>query len=419
MQQFLNEVQLFEQDLYGRIGIDARILPVTFRILGKSLFQTVGNADIVNDQAALFILENPIHAGDGLHEVMSFHGLVDVHRMHAGHIKAGQPHIAHNHELQLVLCIFHACSQSFARLFRPDKGLPIRRICRAASHDDLDLPLHEVIAVPIRAQCHNFMIKIYSNPAAHDHDHCLAAAELLGLLTFLKMLDDIPRHQLDTFACTDNRLNPRPFAFELFPLALLLILRDFLIVAVNLRLEFIRQLQLCDPALVVDAHSRAILYRPRHIVDINVVAKDRACIAVSFFNRRPGKPDIGRIRQTVVHIFCIAILDFGGLAVLLHHIGVKAILAAVRFIRHDNDIRTFREHRHRIACFLRGEFLNGRKDDAAARALIQFGAQIAAIRCLIRLGTQKFLGFLEGAEKLIIQIVAVGNDHDGRIRQRV
>ena len=91
----------------------------------------------------------------------------------------------------------------------------------------------------------------------------------------------------------------------------------------------------------------------------------------------------------------------------------------MRFIRHDNDIRAFCEHRHRIACFLRGKFLDGRKDDAAARALIQFGAQIAAIRCLIRLGTQKFLGFLEGAEKLIIQIVAVGNDHDGRIRQRV
>ena len=46
--------------------------------------------------------EHAVHARDGLHQPVAAHRLVDVHRVQARRVEAGEPHVAHDHELERV-----------------------------------------------------------------------------------------------------------------------------------------------------------------------------------------------------------------------------------------------------------------------------------------------------------------------------
>lgn len=67
-----------------------------------ALMQVAEDADVVDNQAVQLILEDAIGAGDGLHEGMVGHGLVEVERGEAGHVKAGDPHGADKDDTQGV-----------------------------------------------------------------------------------------------------------------------------------------------------------------------------------------------------------------------------------------------------------------------------------------------------------------------------
>jgi hypothetical protein len=47
----------------------------------KRLFQFIGQAEIIDDEAAGLVLEHAVDAGDGLHQPMAAHRLVDIHRV--------------------------------------------------------------------------------------------------------------------------------------------------------------------------------------------------------------------------------------------------------------------------------------------------------------------------------------------------
>ena len=67
---------------------------------GERLPQLVSQSEIIDDETAGFVFEDAVDAGDGLHEPVTFHGLVDVHGMQAGGVKAGEPHIADDNDLE-------------------------------------------------------------------------------------------------------------------------------------------------------------------------------------------------------------------------------------------------------------------------------------------------------------------------------
>ncbi len=69
----------------------------------QRLLQLVGEAEVVDDQPARLVLEDAVHAGDGLHQAVAAHRLVDVHRVQARRVEAGQPHVAHDHDLERVV----------------------------------------------------------------------------------------------------------------------------------------------------------------------------------------------------------------------------------------------------------------------------------------------------------------------------
>jgi hypothetical protein len=101
-----DDLVLFQQDPYGFGFVDASLIAVAAGILPKRALKVLRNADVVHDQTGRLVTEDAVDAGDGLHEPVSLHRLIHIHRMHTGGIESGQPHIPHDHELKRVLGVF-------------------------------------------------------------------------------------------------------------------------------------------------------------------------------------------------------------------------------------------------------------------------------------------------------------------------
>ena len=69
--------------------------------MAQRVFEPLGDADIIHDEARGLVAEHAVDAGDGLHEPVALHRLVEIHRVHAGRIEARQPHVADNDQFQL------------------------------------------------------------------------------------------------------------------------------------------------------------------------------------------------------------------------------------------------------------------------------------------------------------------------------
>ncbi|MOA12581.1 hypothetical protein D3C78_1325910 [compost metagenome] len=98
VQQAAQDIQLLLQHRVGLVGIHGGAAPAfAGGVFLERGFQFVGDADVVDHQAALLVLEYPVHPRDGLHQVVALHRLVHVQGVHAGRIEAGQPHVADDH----------------------------------------------------------------------------------------------------------------------------------------------------------------------------------------------------------------------------------------------------------------------------------------------------------------------------------
>src|SRR6218665_622292 len=80
--------------------IDTGIFPVALRVLSQRRFKIMSDTDIVHDQSGGFVAEHAIDPRNRLHQAMPLHGLVHIHRVHAGRIKTGEPHITHDHQFE-------------------------------------------------------------------------------------------------------------------------------------------------------------------------------------------------------------------------------------------------------------------------------------------------------------------------------
>ena len=86
----------FDQRLYALLdgGHDllAAIAFIAEGILGQGLAQALEHAVVVDDQAEVLARVAPVGAGDGLHQGMGLHRLVDIKSRQALHVETGQPH---------------------------------------------------------------------------------------------------------------------------------------------------------------------------------------------------------------------------------------------------------------------------------------------------------------------------------------
>ena len=84
------------------------------------------------------------------------------------------------------------------------------------------------------------------------------------------------------------------------------------------------------------------------------------------------------------------------------------------FVGDDHDIPAVGEGRHALAFLLGHELLDGRKHDTAAADLEEVSQLVAAIR-LLGLLADDLKAAVELAEELVVEIIAVGQDDDGRV----
>ena len=145
-------------------------------ILPERVLEVLGDADVVHDQPGGLVAEDAVDAGDGLHQPVALHRLVDIHRVHAGRVEAGQPHVADDHQLERVRRVLGALGEQFAPRLWPlaDVRLPSGRIGGRAGHHHLDRAGLVVVAVPFRAQLHDGVVERHADAAAHADDHRLA-----------------------------------------------------------------------------------------------------------------------------------------------------------------------------------------------------------------------------------------------------
>ena len=95
----------------------------------------------------------------------------------------------------------------------------------------------------------------------------------------------------------------------------------------------------------------------------------------------------------------------------------EVVLAAVRFVGDDDDVAPIREHRVPVSALLGEELLNGGEHHTPGgdRELL---AQVGAVSGLHRRLAQQVAAARKGAEKLVVEIVAVGEHDDRRVGHR-
>ena len=129
---------LLQHDRDGLRRVDARVaFAAALGVGGERVLQLIGEAEIIDDQAAGLVAENAVHAGDGLHEAVAAHRLVGIHRVQARGVEAGQPHVAHDDDAERVFAVFEAVGQLAALVLVADVRLPIGPVVGAAGHHDL------------------------------------------------------------------------------------------------------------------------------------------------------------------------------------------------------------------------------------------------------------------------------------------
>ena len=158
-------------------------------------------------------------------------------------------------------------------------------------------------------------------------------------------------------------------------------------------------------AFVVDRLGGFVLDGLGHVVHVDVVAEDLAGVAVIRGDRRSGETDIGRVRQRLAH-------DTGRadrhMTVRIDPFG-QAVLAAVSLVHHHHNVAPVAQRLVAVR-----ELLHGREDDAVRLTTLKQFLKIPAALGLDRLLAQEPGAAAELSEKLVVEIVAVGDDHDGR-----
>ena len=214
------------------------------------------------------------------------------------------------------------------------------------------------------------------------------------------MFDDVLGDEAQAFLGADDGLELGPLALEPLLALELLALGSLLEVRVDPgSLGFVER-ELGQPAFVVDRHCGAILHRALDVVDRDVVAEDRTGVGVGLFDRRAGEADEGGARQGVAHVAGEAVNE--------------VVLAAVRFVGDDHDVAPLGKRRVPVTLLLGQELLDGGKYHPA-RGHRQQLAQVGPALGLQRRLAQQLLAAGERPEELVVEVVAVGEHHQGRV----
>ena len=357
-------------------------------------------AEIVHDETAGLVREHAVDAGDGLHQPVAAHRLVEIERVQARRVEPGEPHVAHQHDAERVRGVAEAPRQLLPPRLVADVLPPLRRVRRGAGHDNLHAAVGVAVAAPVRAQARKLTVEIDADAPAHADDHRLAVHRVEPRL---EMRHDIARDEGEAPFRADHGLQLRPAGLEAFLARDLLALGRLLEIRVDPGPPLRVEPEAGEAAFVIDRHRGAVLDRAPDIVDADIVAEDRAGVRIAPFDGRAGEADERGVRQRVAHVARIAVDE--------------VVLPAMRLVGDDDDIAAFGERRMPAAGPVGEEFLDGGEHHAARRDG-EFRAQVGAVSRLFRRLTEEVRTPREGGEQLVVEVVAVGQHDDGGVSHR-
>src|SRR5258708_3782995 len=108
MKKSLDDFTLLKQDCNRFLLWYASLTAILFGIICKRKFQLVSNTKVIHNQATRFVLKNTVDSRYGLHQSMSPHWFINVHRMQWRSIKTCEPHIPNDNNLERIIWVFDA-----------------------------------------------------------------------------------------------------------------------------------------------------------------------------------------------------------------------------------------------------------------------------------------------------------------------
>ena len=364
---------------------------------GQGLLQLGGQAQVVHHQPAGLVAEHPVDPGDGLHQPVAPHRLVGVHGVQAGGVEPGEPHVAHQHHPQRVGAVAEPAGQPLPPGLAADVGLPFGRVGGRAGHHHLHRALGVVAVVPAGPQPRDLAVELDADAPAHAHHHGLAVE---GLEAALEVLDDVGGHQPEPPLGADHGLELGPAGLEpLGPLGLLA-LGDLLELVVDGGPGRLVDPQLGQAALVVDGHGGPVGHGGLDVVDADVVAEHGPGVGVLQLDGGAGEADEGGVGQGVSHVAGEAVDE--------------VVLASVGLVGDHHDVAALRQGGEGAAGPVGEELLDG-GEHHPARLHRQLGPQVGPAGGLHGGLAQQVPAAGEGAEELLVEVVAVGEHHHGGV----
>jgi len=324
--------------------------------------------------------------------------------MQAWGVETRQPHVADDDDVEGVFGVSESVGERFAPPLVADVALPFGRVGRRAGHDRFQRAAGVVLRAPFRAQGGYLVVQRHAYSPAHAHNHRLAALRR-GFAAALDVFHDVARNHFQTLGSARDRLQLRPLRLEALFALYLFAFGGFFEIRIHARALGFVQGELRQAAFVVDGNGRAVLHRAAYVVNAYVIAERRAGVGVFQLYRRAGESDERRAGQGVAHVARETVYE--------------VVLAAMRLVRYHCDVaaggQRFGARAGRRA--FGKELLDCGEYDAAGLDG-QFVSQIRAARRLNGRLAQKPATARERAEKLVVQIVAVGEDYDRRVLHR-
>ena len=212
--------------------------------------------------------------------------------MHGRRIESGEPHVANDDDLQLVIRVLRPELEVTPFILGMDVWLELGGVSSRACHHDLDTALVNVIGMPFGAQGCDLVVEGDGDAPAHRHDHCLAGH---GGAALLPVGDDVGGNRIQPRFGTDESLEARPLALGLLRLCLAR-LSGLVHQCVQIFELFVIKGDFCQAGLVEDLDGGSVLDCAGEVVDVDVVAEDSAGGAVIGLDRGAGEAEEGGSR---------------------------------------------------------------------------------------------------------------------------
>lgn len=118
-----DDLDLLDEQRNGLALVDANLVLAAVGVDGQRLAQVLGQPEIVDDEPTFLASEDTIDPGDGLHQPVPAHRLVNIHGVHRGDVEASQPHVPDDDQPQRIVRVLVPPGDRIAALLAPEVRL--------------------------------------------------------------------------------------------------------------------------------------------------------------------------------------------------------------------------------------------------------------------------------------------------------